>query len=590
MLFLAKIMNRKSGLFLFFFISMGLIFANNSIADNTSRILKCFEIKVTAADEKERPAVNTVNGSGLIGDLCDNYWDNTWVTALNGDGGGSSNPNPGTVRGTTWIKFEFDKIYDITEMWVWNYNEEISRGLKDVTIEYTADGRIWKKLGAYTFAQAPGTVDYAHNTSVDFNGAAAKAVVITAKEGQDVGNYGSTHGMYGLSEVRFYVAKESDFEDGNSVRFKVPPEKLRLKLERGITIDRQLRSIPPAPDRDIERDDIRLIKSMGFEFIKLVINPAFFKSGDSLNFSNMWYFDKIVNLVVNEKLPVVVCIHPESDFKTEYLGGKTQFESLVGFYGHLAEYMAQRWNPDQLAFQLMTEPAGASFNPYDWNSWDKLQHLIWKTVRQKMPGYTLILSGDMSGKIEGLYNITPVGDKNVMYSFTFYEPHLFTFQGGPWQPGGIPYLKNLPYPSSPESVKAMAEFLSPVPEQFKNSIKNEIKRYIDESWNRDRLKARIEKLSDWNRYYGGGRLKIWCAEFGCYQGSVKPEHRVQYIEDMRSIFETNNIGWAYWSYNETFSVMTSDRTVFGPASEQTPDREILKALLPDKYKLEKKEK
>jgi hypothetical protein len=36
--------------------------------------------------------------------------------------------------------------------------------------------------------------------------------------------------------------------------------------------------------------------------------------------------------------------------------------------------------------------------------------------------------------------------------------------------------------------------------------------------------------------------------------------------------------------------MTSDRTVFGPAGEQTPDREMLRTFLPDKYKLDKKGK
>ena len=82
----------------------------------------------------------------------------------------------------------------------------------------------------------------------------------------------------------------------------------------------------------ISRDDILLIKSMGFEFIKLIMNPAVFKLENGLKSSNMWYFDQIVNLVVNENLPVVVCIHPEHDFKKEYLDSKTQFESFLGFY------------------------------------------------------------------------------------------------------------------------------------------------------------------------------------------------------------------------------------------------------------------
>ena len=581
------VMNQKTSslFFLITLIAFGIILISRSNGSENSRALNCFEVKVTAANEKERPAVNAVNGSGLIGDLCDNRWEYTWTT---GPDSNSNKPNPGTTVSATWIKFEFDKAYSIKEMWVWNYNEAIRRGLKNVVIKYSPDGRTWKKLGDYVFAKAPGTVNYAHNTTVDFNGVSAKAVVITAKDGQGVGNYGDK--MYGLSEVRFYVAKESGCDKLDSANFIAPPAKLKLMLERGITIDRQVRAIPPEPYTTVSREDIQLIKSMGFEFVKLLINPAVFKSEGGLASSAMPYFDQMVNMVVDENLPVAVCIHPENDFKYEYLANKTQFESLLGFYKELAAYMAKRWNSDQLAFQLMTEPFGASFNPDDWNHWDKLQHQMWNVVRPKMPGYTLILSSDMTGKIEGFHNITPVNDENVMYSFTFYEPHLFSFQGGKWQPDGIPWLKNLPYPSSPESLKSIQNLLAPVPEKWRIRLKAEIEGYANECWNRERLKARIEQLMDWNQYYGRGKLKIWCAEFGCYQGGANPADRARYIEDLRTIFEADKIGWAYWSYNETFSVMTSDRTPMGVAGEQTPDKEMLTALLPDKYKLKKEER
>ena len=84
-------------------------------------------------------------------------------------------------------------------------------------------------------------------------------------------------------------------------------------------------------------------------------------------------------------------------------------------------------------------------------------------------------------------------------------------------------------------------------------------------------------LDAWNKSHGG-RLKIWCAEFGCYQRTVRPEDRYQYLRDVRTAFETYNIGWAYWSYNETLTVMTPDRTPFGPADRQTPDQRLLQML------------
>jgi len=74
------------------------------------RDLRSFEIAVTAADQGGRSAINTINGTELNGDLCDNRWAGTWGTTPDDDGGGTSNPHPGTEAGATWIKFEFNKV------------------------------------------------------------------------------------------------------------------------------------------------------------------------------------------------------------------------------------------------------------------------------------------------------------------------------------------------------------------------------------------------------------------------------------------------------------------------------------------------
>lgn len=41
--------------------------------------------------------------------------------------------------GSVWIQYEFDRVYKLRELWVWNYNvifeAVIGYGFKDVTIE-----------------------------------------------------------------------------------------------------------------------------------------------------------------------------------------------------------------------------------------------------------------------------------------------------------------------------------------------------------------------------------------------------------------------------------------------------------------------
>jgi len=102
-----------------------------------------------------------------------------------------------------WIQYEFDAIYKLHEMWVWNSNQLIESlvglGAKDVTIETSVDGVEWTELANVPlFAQAPGRKGYAANTTVDFAGTMAQYVRLNINAG-----YGVLP-QSGLSEVRFF--------------------------------------------------------------------------------------------------------------------------------------------------------------------------------------------------------------------------------------------------------------------------------------------------------------------------------------------------------------------------------------------------
>lgn len=196
-----------------------------------------------------------------------------------------------------------------------------------------------------------------------------------------------------------------------------------LTLDRGICIDRQFRRIPPEPIMRITREDIRLIKALGFQFVKLIVNPEPLMSGNRLNSSAQWYLQEIVQLVVDEGLPVVVCLHPEWKFKETLLSDPRMFARFVDFLEDTGKFLGAHWGPKQLALQLLTEPGG---NALDWND---LQPRLWQAARRALPGHTLILAGDQVGQIEGLIQTRPVDDANVLYSFTFYDPFLLTLQG-----------------------------------------------------------------------------------------------------------------------------------------------------------------
>ena len=133
----------------------------------------------------------TIDGSGMTGDLHGTDGTTMWLSA-------GAQPN--------WIQYEFDQVYKLNDLQVWNSNGEVESfigfGAKAVTVETSTDGTTWTPVANVPeFSQAPGTPGYAANTTVNLGGAEARFVKLTINT-----NWGGRSSVTGLSEVRFSYA------------------------------------------------------------------------------------------------------------------------------------------------------------------------------------------------------------------------------------------------------------------------------------------------------------------------------------------------------------------------------------------------
>jgi len=147
---------------------------------------------------------NTVNGSGLN--------DADQHSTVSGDMWLAGAP----AEGPLYIQYEFDRVYKLHQLLVWNYNVQfeviLGFGLKGVTVQYSENGADWTALGDVEFAKATAAATYTANTTVEFAGVPAKYVRLTVNSGWGM------MGQFGLSEVRFtYIpaqAREPQPADG----------------------------------------------------------------------------------------------------------------------------------------------------------------------------------------------------------------------------------------------------------------------------------------------------------------------------------------------------------------------------------------
>jgi concanavalin A-like lectin/glucanase superfamily protein/carbohydrate binding protein with CBM4/9 domain/F5/8 type C domain-containing protein len=133
---------------------------------------------------------NTIDGSGLnASDQHSIEATDMWLSDVAGE-------QP------AWIQYQFDGIYMLHEMSVWNYNVQfepvLGFGIKDVAVEYSTNGAEWTALGDFELGRATAKSDYAANTTIDLTGVVAKYVRLTVNS-----NWGGMLPQFGLSEVRF---------------------------------------------------------------------------------------------------------------------------------------------------------------------------------------------------------------------------------------------------------------------------------------------------------------------------------------------------------------------------------------------------
>jgi endoglucanase len=302
------------------------------------------------------------------------------------------------------------------------------------------------------------------------------------------------------------------------------------------------------------RSDIELIKSLGFDHVRFPVEPAplFDEAHPSeLNAEYLRHLDAALDMIFASGLAVILDLHPSDEFKIKLRTDDRAVAALADFWRSLARHLAAR-DPERLFLEIMNEPMVE--DPFRWMG---IQARLTAAIREGAPRHTIIATAPRWSAVDQLLLIEPVADRNVVYNFHFYEPHNFTHQGATWGPDFWPYLKNVPYPSSPEAVAPLLASIN------NETARGALKGYGDERWDATRVEGEIDKAAEWARVRG---VALTCNEFGVYRAFAPVGSRVHWIADVRAALERHNIGWTMWDYAGGFGVVVrkDGRTVVDP--------------------------
>ena len=310
----------------------------------------------------------------------------------------------------------------------------------------------------------------------------------------------------------------------------------------------------------VTADDIVLIKRMGFDHVRLSVNPQPMwrtNHADDLPGDYLGYLDSAVQMILDHGLAVILDIHPESDFKAKLAHDDAFVEQFADFWRALARHYANL-DPNRVFFEILNEPEVT-----DRYRWYGVETKLATAIRDGAPQHTIIAAGARWSNDDDLLFLEPLRDPNVIYSFHFYEPHIFTHQGATWGENYWHYLHGLAYPSTMESAEKAAQL---EPDAVNRLL---VMRYALDHWDAARIDAEIGQAADWARQRG---VVITCNEFGVYRQYSDPNDRARWISDARTSLEKHNMGWTMWDYNGSFGVVTRQN------GKAVPDELAVKAL------------
>jgi endoglucanase len=307
--------------------------------------------------------------------------------------------------------------------------------------------------------------------------------------------------------------------------------------------------------------DIELIKQMGFDHVRLSVNPQpMFRHGhaDSIPPEYLQYLDNAIEMILAKNLAVIIDMHPDSDFKESLVKDDSFVEGFEDFWRAIAKHYANT-SPDMVFFEILNEPEF-----HDRYRWEGVQSRLAMAIREGAPQHSIIAAGANWSSENELLFMEPLRDSNIIYNFHFYDPHIFSHQGATWSTNFQHYLSNLPYPSTPENVQGNA---AQVPDAV-NRLN--IFQFGLDRWNRERLDALIAQAAAWGKRWN---VPLTCNEFGVYRRAANPQARARWLSDLHDVLDKYDIGWTMWDYSGGFAIVVKTNCQLA-----APDETTIKAL------------
>jgi len=293
------------------------------------------------------------------------------------------------------------------------------------------------------------------------------------------------------------------------------------------------------PFTKYKEEDFADLKSLGADVIRLPIRMhSMTRGAPDYTFDSLFlkFLDFAVDLAEKYELYIIIDNH---SFDPVAATSNDIDKILIPVWAQIAQRYKDR--SGYVVYEVLNEPHGISDE-----RWGEIQGIVIDEIRKYDKKHAIIVGGTEYNSIAKLSKIPKYTDENLIYTFHFYEPYLFTHQGASW--GSPPVLTNLAGVPFPADRKRMPK----IPADLRGTW---IESSLNNNYAGDASPSKLYRILDTAVSFSIERdVPVFCGEFGVFIPNSIQEDRVRWYDFVTDALDRRNISRASWDYFGGFGI------------------------------------
>lgn len=289
----------------------------------------------------------------------------------------------------------------------------------------------------------------------------------------------------------------------------------------------------------IKENDIKRISEWGFDHVRLPIDYEVFETeeGDWRE-DTVCFIDQTISWCEKYHLNIILDLHKAYGYdfnnandmeKNNLFDSSALQERFITLWSRIAKRYG-KFN-SFVAFELLNEVVENKVA----DKWNDLIDRAVAAIRKETKDTVIIYGGIQWNSANTLQFLRKPSDKNIIFTFHFYEPLVFTHQKASWV-HNMDMENEVAYPESMEYYRTRARKLS----EQGGAVLESKAAVMGPEFMREMFLNAIDAAKK-------AGVGLYCGEFGVID-QAPVEDTLRWFTDMDRVFREYNIGFSVWSY------------------------------------------